>query len=234
MPGLFLIGEKEFSREYKLSTSDDHHARRAIQALSHGKPKPYRRQLVSDEPYRLSRLQVGLLITGATLIGGLILTVAVIAQEHANATRGKVIVAAPYLAPRAAPPAPGSGRVPEAALPAPVAHVPVALTPPILDDTSMPLPDPQSPPLQLPRPKVVKAPARPAPAPKLLTKRTPTRPPVQPAELLVRSALADPDVDLIATILQLTPQAPAADKASSVCTLESKRSDCGQAPGSRP
>lgn len=224
--GLFLIGRKPFSGEPQLTTSDEQHARRAIVALSHGKPRPYRRQVFNEEPFRLSRLQIGLLMLGATVIGGLILTVAVIAQEHANATRGKIILAAPIDAPAprlAVQALPRVALAPEPApAPAPAPDLPIAITPPLLDDAAMPFPEPRSPPLRLPRSQVDKPAVRVA-AP---TRRPTPRPVAPPAERLVRAALADPDVDLIATILQLTPQPAMADKAVPVCTTNALRSDC--------
>lgn len=201
-----------------MPTPDDPRSRRAISALSHGKPKPYRRPAYSEEPYRLSRVQIVLLALGATAVAGLVLTVTVIAQEHANAMRGKDIIAAAL---------PASSRMAtretRAQVVASSIRFPAAPTPPVLDDAALHIVSPLTlpmrrapvssmpPPLTLPRaqqlPSVQQRATRP-PAP-------PSPSPVVPAARAI-----DPDVELIARILHLTP-APVKDAAvplPSACT----------------
>lgn len=176
-------------------TPDDPRSRRSLAVLSHGKPKPYRRPVYSDEPHRVSRGQVILLVLGATLVAVLILAVAVAAQEHANATRGKQIIAAEEEAQPQAVTAPPPGAL--------------AATPPMLDDSALPIPVPASP----PRPVFVHAP----PLPKVAAPRPAKRPaPRQAAS--VAPPVSDPDVDLIATILALTPPLPVPAGPGAVCT----------------
>lgn len=194
-----------------MSTPDDPRSRRAISALSHGKPKPYRRQLV-DEPFRLSRVQIALLVLGATVIGGLILTVAVVAQEHANATRGKEIITAQIPGPTPA------SRARGAALTFPDAP------PPMLDDSGRPIRSPRTPPLRkpaargalpvLPRAAPAMAPLVRTPAGQALSAPLPRA----LALLATRApAASDPDVELIASILLLTPPPESADPGRAAC-----------------
>ncbi len=158
---------------------------------------------------------------GATMIAGLILTVAVIAQEHANATRGKAIIAAQL------PEAAGEGAV------VPAAAFPDVPTPPMLDDSSLPMPEPHTPPLREPSaasmPERLSMPrAKPAPAP------APTRAVTRPAQRPAVRAAPDPDVDLIATILMLTPPPQPAD-GQPVCTpAEVLENICGKFQGMQP
>ena len=205
-----------------MSIPDEHRSRRAITALSHGKPRPYRRQAISDEPFRLSRVQIALLSVGALMIAGLILSVAVIAQEHANATRGKAIIAADASA--SAEPA----KLVRRAVKADNIRLPQMPTPPVLDDSSLPFPLPMTPPVQAGT--AARAPATAIPPrlflPRVQTPARQTERPVAPPEgrlarrtvarAPVRVAQADPDVDLIATILELTPPA-SPDRATPVC-----------------
>ena len=216
-----------------MSTPDDPRSRRAISALSHSKPKPYRRAL-ADEPFRLSRVQIALLALGATVIAGLILTVAVIAQEHANATRGKEIITA-----QAAASAPPVQAV--AARPLTFPDVP----PPMLDDSALPIPAPRTPPLREPPAGAGMAQEltlpRTVPAALLVLSGTsgpsvPAPPPRATARLALHTAVVpDPDVDLIATILQLTPPPEPADLPNAVCTpAEVLDNTCGIPRGMRP
>lgn len=179
-----------------MPTPDDPRSRRSLAVLSHGKPKPYRRQVYVDEPYRVSRLHAILLALGATAVAILILALAVVAQEHANATRGKQIITAGQEL--AAPPAP-SAR--ERAL---------AVVPPALDDSALPIPVLRSPPA--PALTVLPVVAKPV-APRSVKPRAP-----MPAH--AAAPVADPDVDLIATILLLT-QPPVQPQDGTVCTAQS-------------
>lgn len=187
-----------------MPTPDDSRSRRSLAVLSHGKPKPYRRQVYSDEPYRVSRTHAILLVLGAALVAALIMAVAVVAQEHANATRGKIIAAhegMPETA--AAPPAPG-----------------LAPIPPALDDSSLPIPERRHP----PAPALTVLPHVPAP----VAPRPPRR--IAPTPTPAPAPAADPDVDLIATILALTPP-PVQTQGSPVCTTEPA---CTKVPAMRP
>lgn len=195
-----------------MPTPDDPRSRRSLAVLSHGKPKPYRRMVYSDEPYRVSRGQAILLMLGAALVAALILAVAVVAQEHANATRGKQIIAAD----EDADPIEHVPGIPAA----PPALTGLAAVPPALDDSALPIPVPRHPPAPV---LVVPPPlARPA------IPRAPRRVAMAPAA--VPAPAADPDVDLIATILALTPPASPA-QAAAVCTAGP---ECGKAPPMRP
>ncbi|QYF93501.1 hypothetical protein KY495_23060 [Massilia sp. PAMC28688] len=239
-----------------MPSPDDHRSRRTITALSHSKPKPYRRYAYSDEPQRLSRMQIAVLTAGGIVVAGLMLTVAVIAQEHENATRGKAIISAEIAgAPSPVAPvpvsAPMAAGVPATDVPAmdvaqhaaqhvPAAQVPADPLPPVLDDSSLPIPDPLSPPmhmpvdqhLSLPAPKKASTPAA----------RAGTGAATRPLKLsLPRPALRaspapDPDVVLIASILTLTPLRPpdqgaAAQECTPGAVLENL---CGALHGMRP
>lgn len=207
-----------------MPSHDDHRSRRTIIALSHGKPRPYRRHMFSDEPHRLSRVQIGLLAFGATMVAALILSIAVIVQEHSNAERGKEIVAAqPPSLPVYAPPTRSVGS-----------------TAILRDDSSLPATEPEVAHAPLPRlrpPPLVRPPARPSVTPAstgALPHTARNRAPVLPKR--APPAPVDPDVALIASILELTPpSATQTDLSGAVCTpAEVLDHGCGHPQGMRP
>ena len=60
-------------------------------------PKPYRRQLFSEEPQRLTRLQLGLLGFAGVMVSTLVGVLALMAHESERSPDGKLIVAAARL-----------------------------------------------------------------------------------------------------------------------------------------
>ena len=73
------------------------HSRRAVSKKDFALPKPYRRQLFSEEPDRLTRLQVSLLGFAGLLVTTLLGVLALLAHETERSPDGKVIVAAARL-----------------------------------------------------------------------------------------------------------------------------------------
>jgi hypothetical protein len=188
LPGLFLIGTCFHCQESALHSPDDHPTalttlkrpaspRRAISKKDYRLPRPYQRNSFSDEPRRLSRMQMSVLAFALLMAATLLALLALFANEDAHSTDGKLIVEADSVPPAPTQPvqpvhlhvARPAGRKPAAA--------PRAL--PVVAKKSVLAPRPG---------KVRLAPAA-APA-------------IEPA--------ADPDVELIAAILMLTPSPPPA------------------------
>ncbi len=71
--------------------------RRAVHKTDFSLPKPYRRQLFSEEPERLTRLQKGMLAFGAAMITTLVGVLALLANESDHSPEGKIIVEAARL-----------------------------------------------------------------------------------------------------------------------------------------
>lgn len=182
-------------------------------------PKPYRRQLFSEEPEGLTRLQIGMLGFGALLTATLIAVLALLAKESDHSPEGKVIVAAasletvepvdahaaavPALAVAAIPPALQEGArstLPaRASAPAP-GRVPIALKTPVKAKTPTLL---AVAPKKAPHARAVTA---------LLAREKKRKPPR--GEPVVKHPAPDPDVALITAILLLTPSpAPASTPA---------------------
>jgi hypothetical protein len=211
--------------------------RRAVSKNDFSLPKPYRRQLFSEEPERLTRLQVGMLAFAGLMITSLIGVLALLSHERERSPDGKVIVAAARLesveAAEAqlasyAPPVPP----PEAPLPPALLHGPRTADP--VQAAKPPAP-PRALAVSKLKAKVTtkakakakpKQPTRLALGPKKPVKRTQAM-----AALLAREKKAkaprkipavtvpvpapDPDVALIAAIMLLTP-APVPASAPSV------------------
>lgn len=75
--------------------------RRAVSKQDYRLPKPYRRQLFSEQADRLSRLQVSLLGFAGLMVLTLLGVLALLAHETAHSPEGKLIVAASVPAPHA-------------------------------------------------------------------------------------------------------------------------------------
>ena len=91
-----------------MQSSDDKHypltktkrspqPRHAVSKKEFSLPKPYRRQLFSEEPERLTRLQMGILAFAALMITTLLGVLALLAHENDLSPEGKLIVAAAEL-----------------------------------------------------------------------------------------------------------------------------------------
>ena len=189
--------------------------RRAVSKKDYSLPKPYRRQPFSEEPERLTHLQVGMLGFAGLAIVTLLGVLALLAHESDRSPEGKMIVAAARLEPV------DDAEAQLASYPAPPTPAEAPLPPALLHGVRGP---------ELVQ--AVTAPARPAAKPKAKAKaktKAPTRlasvpkkpqqhARVKPALLArakkttpprkapaVTAPAPDPDVALIAAILLLTP-----------------------------
>ncbi|WP_426211019.1 hypothetical protein [Massilia sp. TWP1-3-3] len=194
--------------------------RRTVSKKDFSLPKPYRRQLFSEEPERLTRLQTAMLTLGALLVAAVLAVLALLAQESDHSPDGKVIVAAARLE------TVDSVEAQLASLPPPAAPAEPPVPPALQHEarTAGMLPT-QTPatrmhPATKPKAKAkARQPTRLAGAPKkpalhgralaaLLEREKKIRPaPMKPAprEPTLTIPAPDPDVALIAAILLLTP-----------------------------
>ena len=187
-------------------------------------PKPYRRQLYSEEPERLTRLQLSLLGFAGVMVSTLIGVLALMAHESERSPDGKLIVAAAKLEPVAHV---DQAEAQFTAFAAPVAKPEPEPRPPLRRSVKVPaLPAPQPAnrlqstlkPFKItPLEKVVRMPAKPTQHARITaallgrdTKVKPLR-----THLAVPAPAPDPDVALITAILLLTPQ-PAPASAPSI------------------
>lgn len=218
--------------------------RRSVSKKDFTLPKAYRRQLFSEGPERLTRMQLSLLGFAAVMVTTLFAVLALLAHESDRSPDGKLIVAAAKLAPaeRAAPAVPAEAQPAAHALHSAQAARPAQPTPPVQKATAMPPVPSVSPVLRsapvlaaLPPVKAKPLPAitgvrrNPTPHPRIVaallsrdSKAKPIRPqPVTPVRVL------DPDVALITAILLLTPApAPAAVPAISLELVGRNQAAC--------
>lgn len=201
---------------------------RAVRKQDFSLPKPYRRQLFSEEPESLTRLQKGLLAFATLLVATLAGIMALLAHENARSPQGKVIVAAARIESLE----PGEAQLASYAAPtAPLPRAPARATPPALaGGAAMLTPRARakgaaaSPRLAAAIKKTAAAPVprapgrhkspHPKPQPKAVRKEPPLAPPP-----------ADPDVVLITAILLLTP-APVPAAAPAVSMEAGGRAPC--------
>ncbi|MEJ7806583.1 MAG: hypothetical protein WKG03_11785 [Telluria sp.] len=165
--------------------------RRAVSKKDFRLPKPYRRQLFSEEPERLTRMQVSVLSFAALMVTTLVGVLALLAHESDLSPEGKMIVAAarletvqaaqvqPVLS--TAPDAPAEAAIAPARQHAPPVSVPAYAVPPPVLPTRLAA---KSGGKVRPATRVANAPA---------------------ARFAVTVPAPDPDVTLIAAILLLTP-----------------------------
>jgi hypothetical protein len=171
--------------------------RRAISKKDFKLPRPYRRQVFSEAPERLSRLQVSLLAFAGVMVVSLLGVLALLAQESERSPDGKIIV----VAERATG---GKAIADEAITFPPMRTPPVPLLPPMPRAPGMPpqLARPgagQKPPLHL-----IKPPRKAAPQRHVLA-RLPAKAAHARKERATPATVPDPDVALITAILLLTP-----------------------------
>ena len=189
--------------------------RRAVSKKDYSLPKPYRRQPFSEEPQRLTHLQVGMLGFAALSIVTLLGVLALLAHESDRSPEGKMIVAAARLEPV------DDAEAQLASYPAPPAPAEAPLPPALLHGVRGPELVQAAPARPAAKPKTkakakakAKAPMRLAAGPKklqpharvtaaLLARAKKARPPRK--EPAVTVPAPDPDVALIAAILLLTP-----------------------------
>ncbi len=196
---------------------------RAVSKKDFALPKPYRRQLFSDEPQRLTRLQVSALGFAGVMVCTLVAVLALMAHESERSPDGKLIVAAARLDStgqegplRVSYPPPALIATPQRSLPpAPASRLKnAALAPARQAAIGTPsTPKPAARRTLLPRTTAV--PRKPLPRAAALPVRDPR---TRPLHTQAASTPApDPDVALITAILLLTPApAPAAAPAISM------------------
>ena len=192
-------------------------SRRSVTKKDFTLPKPYRRQLYSEEPERLTRLQLSLLGFAGVMVSTLIGVLALMAHESERSPDGKLIVAAAKLEPVAqvdqaeaqftafaAPAAPAAKPEPMPELPVRRSVKVAALLPPQpanrLQSALKPLkPKPVEKEVRIP-----KKPPQHARITAALLGRDVKGKPVR-AHLVSSASTSDPDVALITAILLLTP-----------------------------
>ena len=231
------------------------YSRRAVSKRDFALPKPYRRQLFSEEPDRLTRLQVSLLAFAGLLVTTLVGVLALLAHETERSPDGKVIVAAARLEDIE------PGPTPLAAFPAKRPAPEHSLPPALRQGTRLvALPAPAGKPSERMerKPALKLTTARVATAPVALTARgrvlaaLPVRSKkvkvarkAVPAAVPVPVPAVDPDVVLITAILMLTPApapvvAPAValelpGRGGAVCLSEvAKQLTCSDLPKMKP
>ncbi len=195
-------------------------ARRAVTKKDFTLPKPYRRQLFSEEPERLTRLQKGMLAFGAAMITTLVGVLALLANESDHSPEGKIIVEAArletleeaeaQLASYPAPPKPAETPIPPALARGPhtpaltkVTKSPVAARAQLAAKAKAKAKTKAK---AMQATRLASAPKKPAQArtaPALLAREK--RPNPAHKAPAMTAPVPDPDVALIAAILLLTP-----------------------------
>lgn len=213
--------------------------RRAVSKKDFSLPRPYHRQLFSEEPERLTRLQMGMLGFAALMIATLLGVLALLANESDHSPEGKMIVAAARLeAVESAEAQPAANPTPAAPAEAPTppalqhgvrsgvpAHAARTLAPARARAAVKPKEKAK------PAPRLASFPKKAPPAvratPALLAREKKPKPPRKEPAITVPAP--DPDVALIAAILLLTP-APAPASAPPVAIELAGRAQASCAP----
>ena len=172
--------------------------RRAVSKKDFRLPKPYRRQLFSEEPERLTRMQVSLLSFAALMVSTLLGVLALLAHESDLSPEGKMIVAAARLETVQAAHVQPVQPVLPAAPAAPAAPAQVAIPPALQHEPPIVVPAYAVRALPVVRTRLA--------AKSHVNARPATRVANAPAaRIAVTVPAPDPDVTLIAAILLLTP-----------------------------
>lgn len=183
--------------------------KRAVSQQDFKLPKPYRRQMFSEEPEGLTRLQIGMLGFGALLTATLLAVLALLAKESDHSLEGKVIVAAasletvePAEAHVAAVPALSVATIPPALQEGARSAVPARASAPAPERTPIALKPPFKEKKQALLAGLPKKPSHLQAMTALLAREKKRKPPR--SEPVVSHPAPDPDVALITAILLLT------------------------------
>jgi hypothetical protein len=197
--------------------------RRVVRKKDFSLPKPYRRQLFSEAPERLTRMQVSLLSFAGLMVTALLGVLTILAQETEHSPDGKPIVAA---RPGLADARPGGDMAPDGPVPPALRLAPKVAA----------MAAPRSPAQQGKAPRKAPPPGQALAAARAPRARPARKTPAAP--IAVPAPAPDPDVVLISAILLLTPAPPKpaapvvsmelAGHAQNACTSPTKDAACAE------